>query len=202
MTKLNGKIRPMRVCHPPHMPRYRMTKRDRITQLLNTVRHKLGAEVFRCTGLPATKPAGWFKQRKTAKKAITRASGNKLILIDNGFSTKRRLWFYHRSCGNNIFVTYEHIQQVGPERVCPYCQEAEDLKACGTINLLQKFVYSSSNQNAIVTLSQDLNSDLHEYAFYCLLHHEPYMANFKSYLESASRTNGCPRCIAEGASRD
>ena len=200
MTKFNGKIRPIRVCHPPHMPRYRMTQRDKIEKLLNTVRHKLGSEIFRGTCIPP-KTTSWFKQRKVAKKSIARASGNQLILIDNGFSSERRLWFYHRRCGNNIFVTHEHIKQAGHEHVCPYCQDSEDLKACGTINLLQKFVFDRSNRYSLMLLSQELLSATHEYTFYCLLHKEPYMASFKNCLDSIGTTNGCPQCAAEAATR-
>ena len=72
--------------------------------------------------------------------------------------------------------------------------------SCGTINLLQQFVLENSNYNTIAVLD-DLQNDSDERAYFCLLHREAYKISFKTFLETAGITNGCPRCAAEAATR-
>jgi len=150
--------------------------------------------VYRGTVLPHGKKKGWFQQRKAAEKAIanTKTTRNQFILIDNGFrDVNKRHWIYHRNCGNHIFVPIELILQAG-HKACIYCGGAEDMKACGTLNLLQKFVWGNSNQNVYMVLTEKLGSSLDKQFFFCMIHQEGYETTFSDFLKSAGTTNACP----------
>lgn len=202
MGKLNAK-NPRRSSHPAHMPRYRMFQRSKIESLLKILHHILGPVIFRGTDLPLGKPKGWFQERKAAEKAIanSKITRNQFILVDNGFrGVSKRHWVYHRKCGNHIFVSTELLLRVG-HRACIYCGGAEDMKACGTISLLQKFVWVRSNQNVNLVEPESLGSSLDEHAFYCMIHQEIYMTTYSDFLKEAGITNSCPHCMTEAASR-
>jgi hypothetical protein len=198
MGKITSNSNPRRMSHPPHMPRYRMASRDRVTKALNALRHKLGASIFRGSDLRPASAPGWFQKRRALKKAVAKMSLNRLVLIDNGYRDEtQRHWFHHRDCGNNLFLSPDHIMQQGSDHVCVYCQGATDMQACGTTNLLQSFVYERSDQRVITIQRQDLRSNEDEYAFYCVIHRESYFTSFKHFLDTAGISNGCPLCAGE-----
>ena len=199
MGKNNAVVHPIRISHPPHTSKHRMAQRDKIEQLLNSLRHKVGTTVCRGTELEKRPPAtSWFQQRRVAEKTLARESGNTLLLVDNGWRGEDRPhWILHKNCGNYLYLSLDDVRRWGYQSFCPYCQGAQNLAICGDATWFSAFVHVSSCGNANFLEPQTLNSRFDAYSFYCSIHRVIYSTTADAFIKTAGVTNACPHCEIE-----
>jgi hypothetical protein len=137
----------------------------------------------------------WFPTWKDHWKALWTFSQGALFLLTKPYrGDERRHQILHHRCGRSFDLSMSELKAIGPEKACPYCNDAADLSMFGSIEAVQQYVIRISYAGAYFYSSNPLGTAGQTYQWYCLRHHRPYATTFTAFLEGRGETNGCPDC--------
>ena len=89
------------------------------------------------------------------------------------------------------------MKKIGPDKICPYCNLADDLSRFGAVEQVQHYVIEAAQSAVYFYASNTLGSPEDRYRFLCMLHRRPFHAAFTDFQKSRGETNGCPLCEAD-----